>query len=81
MWVTCWAREWGREAGVPSCHPHRFRHTYTTDLLRKGVPLEVIQKLLGHVSILTTQRYTKLADASLIRALPTRSGKAPAKNL
>jgi site-specific recombinase XerD len=44
-------------------------------MLRTGVPLEVIQKLLGHVSILTTQRYTRIADASLINALLLRSAK------
>lgn len=36
---------------------HRMRHTYATRLQRKGVPIEVIQKLLGHSSIVTTQIY------------------------
>lgn len=31
-----------------------LRHSYATDLLRRGVPAEVVQKLLGHVSITTT---------------------------
>jgi site-specific recombinase XerD len=31
-----------------------LRHTYATDLLRRGVPAEVVQKLLGHTSITTT---------------------------
>jgi integrase/recombinase XerD len=31
-----------------------MRHTYATDLLRRGVPAEVVQKLLGHVSLTTT---------------------------
>jgi site-specific recombinase XerD len=33
---------------------HMLRHTYATDLLRRGVPAEVVQKLLGHVSLTTT---------------------------
>lgn len=36
---------------------HRMRHTYATRLQQRGVPIEVIQKLLGHSSILTTQIY------------------------
>ncbi|MFG1626230.1 tyrosine-type recombinase/integrase [Kribbella sp. NPDC049227] len=34
--------------------PHWFRHTYATELLRRGVPAEVVQKLLGHASVATT---------------------------
>lgn len=67
--VERWARAWGEEAGVSACHPHRFRHTLATELLRRGVRLEVLQRLLGHVSITTTQAYTRLSDAEVIRAL------------
>lgn len=34
--------------------PHMLRHTYATDLLRRGTPVEVVSKLLGHASIATT---------------------------
>lgn len=34
--------------------PHWFRHTYATELLRRQVPAEVVQKLLGHASVATT---------------------------
>lgn len=34
--------------------PHRFRHTYATDLLRKGAGVETVKELLGHASITTT---------------------------
>lgn len=71
--LESWARDWGKAANVLRAHPHRFRHTFATDLLRKGVGLEVIQKLLGHSSISTTQVYTKIADASLIKAVLMRS--------
>jgi site-specific recombinase XerD len=73
--VERWVKEWGRQVNVPDAIPHRFRHTNATDLLRKGVGLEVIQKLLGHASITTTQRYTRISDASLVRAILARSGK------
>ena len=38
-------------------HPHRFRRTLATDLARQGMPIQEIQKLLGHSSISTTQGY------------------------
>ena len=38
-------------------HPHRFRRTLATDLARKGMPIQEIQKLLGHSKISTTQGY------------------------
>ena len=38
-------------------HPHRFRRTLATDLARKGMPIQEIQKLLGHSKISTTQVY------------------------
>ena len=34
--------------------PHMFRHTYASDLLRRGTPVEVVRDLLGHASIATT---------------------------
>ncbi len=41
-------------------HLHSLRHSYATFLINKGVRIEEIQKLLGHVSIATTQIYTKV---------------------
>ena len=43
---------------------HDLRHTYASWLRQAGVDLEVVQRLLGHATILTTQRYTHFgADA------------------
>lgn len=47
----------GRAAGVSKVHPHRFRRTSATDLLRMGMPIEQVQELLGHVKIETTRIY------------------------
>ena len=66
-------RLWGTTAQVADCTPHRFRHTYATDLRRKGIPLDVIQKLLGHASITTTQIYAQVGDEAMVAAVLKRS--------
>ena len=51
----------GLGAGVPGRHhPHKWRHTYATELVRAGVDIHVVQRLLGHASIASTVGYTHL---------------------
>jgi len=45
--------------------PHTFRHTTATQALRSGMPIEEIQRLLGHSSVATTMIYAEVADESV----------------
>lgn len=54
-------RDTGRRAGVDKVHPHRFRHTFATTALNKGIPIEQVQQLLGHEKLDTTMIYAKVA--------------------
>ncbi|BAI80545.1 site-specific DNA tyrosine recombinase XerD [Deferribacter desulfuricans SSM1] len=68
----CWkiVRKYAEMAGIKKkVSPHVFRHTFATHLLKNGADLRVIQMLLGHSSILTTEIYTQLDDDSLRNSL------------
>lgn len=50
-------RKLGRALGMNKIHPHKFRRTMATRAIDKGMPIEQVQKILGHSQIDTTMRY------------------------
>lgn len=66
-----------RKVGLFGVTPHTLRHSYATHMLERGAPLRVIQELMGHESLVTTQRYLRITTEqmknSYIRTHP-RSG-------
>jgi integrase len=70
---TGFTRQVRRYSGVRRFHPHQLRHTFACRWLERGGNLAALQLILGHSSIVTTQRYARLTDDH-VRAEAERIG-------
>lgn len=55
-------RQLGRKLGIHKVHPHKFRRTLATQAIDKGMPIEQVQRLLGHTKIDTTMEYAMVSQ-------------------
>ena len=58
-------RDLGIKCDVGRVHPHKFRRTMATNAIDKGMPIEQVQKLLGHVQIDTTMQYAMVNQSNV----------------
>jgi len=61
----------GLKAGFTFTHPHVFRHNLVINMREKNVPLTVIQKIVGHSSVVTTAQYDKVTIGDMKNANET----------
>jgi site-specific recombinase XerD len=58
-------RQFAKKAGLVGFHTHTLRHKFATDLLEKGANIKVVQELLGHENLATTEVYLSIVNQSL----------------
>ena len=55
-------RKIGKKISIDKVHPHKFRRTLATKAIDKGMPIEQVQKMLGHAKIDTTLEYAMVDE-------------------
>lgn len=59
--IECMIRKLGKKVDIEA-YPHKFRRTAATNAVRRGMPIEQVQKMLGHATLNTTQIYVNVSD-------------------
>jgi integrase/recombinase XerD len=54
------------KSGVSGAHPHRFRHTFASDMVRAGISLPALMNLMGHANISTTMVYVQISPRDVM---------------
>jgi site-specific recombinase XerD len=62
--ITMKVKQFARRAGLNDLHTHTLRHKFATDLLERGANIKVVQELLGHENLNTTEIYLSLMPSS-----------------
>lgn len=67
--LTMLIKKIARRAGIEDLHAHTLRHKFVTDLLESGANIKVVQQLMGHDNLNTTQVYLSVTDQGVWDAI------------
>jgi len=74
-------KNFARKAGLEYFHAHSMRHKFATDLLERGADLKVVQELLGHENLSTTQVYLAVTSERMREAVNLLEGPKKKKEV
>ena len=63
--IEFFIRELGRSLNIEKAHPHRLRRSFASLAIDKGMPIEQVQRLLGHIKIETTMQYIMVKQSNV----------------